>query len=75
MTRKSVFFSSSFRAFLFFILTQKKSFQTTKSSYFCVGQQKKRTAQKELVKRSAKKELVKRTAISGHANRLNISML
>ena len=47
---KAVLFSSSFRAVLFFLLTQgeKKGFQPIKSLYFCVGQQKR----KELLKKN-----------------------
>ena len=52
---KAILFTSSFRAVNFFLLTQveKMNFSQLKSSYFCVGQQEKRTARKEPIKRTA----------------------
>ena len=58
MSRKSGSFQQSFSSGSFFFADsrRKNGFQQVKSSFFCVGQQK--------------KEPVKRTAISGHVNRL-----
>ena len=46
---KAVLLTSSFQAVIFLAdLSRKKGFQSVKSPYFCVGQQKKkRTAQKK----------------------------
>ena len=65
--KKGSFLPVLFKRLFFLVdLSRKKVFQSVKSPYFCVGQQKK----KELLK----KKLVKRTAISGHVNRLIIAL-
>ena len=63
--KKAVRYTGSFRAVNFFSAdsSRKKGFQPNKSLYFCVSQQKKRTA---------RKESLKETAILGHVNRLNV---
>ena len=56
------FFSRVFFAYL----RRNINFYLAESSYFCVSQQK---------KRAAKKEMVKRSAISGHVNRLQVTLV